>query len=596
MQKKEMAAKKEMKTRSYIRNNFLRMFLILEIMVIGMGILIFYYSKQVVGTEIINLNESILKQTGKRTAWAINNARQIGDDIAYNSKVVDWVAANGNQETEEEKVQFSHVENEINNLIWFNFRHRTVFKIYLFGKEELYYSSDKDTIDLKQVKEKFGIAPGEVNNGQEIMFLGSVRNMDDYGIYRYSFQLLKEIRDLITGEFYGYVLVNISEKTLFDTYADLNFRNKKYALVNGDGIVISSGDKREIGYPYDSRFKGVLGKDSGHQISYFDEKTPLYLYSRIEGTNWYLIERMNLGSVWESLDRIRWFIFIMILAFTSLVLPIAYVALRRISTPVNEIKDKMAMAAQGQLDIRVQTDSKDEFGEIGESFNYMAERIEELLKQVKDIEKKKRLIELDFLQEQINPHFIYNTLTSIRFNIDTGRYEEAQEMLLDFTKILRKTLSRSEEFITFDDELDTIRHYIGLQMARYRDGFEVSYEISEETEDCMVSNFILQPIVENAIFYSISEQKKSQIQIHSYIEEGILYIKVLDNGIGMSEEDIDFALQKEIQMNKVGLKNVHERLKLYYGSQYGVKIISESGVGTEVILRMPAIKNSGNRR
>lgn len=211
------------------------------------------------------------------------------------------------------------------------------------------------------------------------------------------------------------------------------------------------------------------------------------------------------------------------------------------------------------------------------------------------MERKRHLLELDFLQAQINPHFIYNTLSSIRFYVEMGKNEEAEEMLIDFSKILRKTLSQSERFVSLEEEIETITHYVNLQKGRYRDRFQVEFDIKEETKTSLVPDFILQPIVENAIFYSLRQDQVCHIRISSYLQDQNLYVSVKDDGIGMEEERINEVLRKDLNMNKVGLKNVNERLKLNFGDLYGLKIISEKGKGTEVILEMPSTSERGKR-
>ena len=181
-----------------------------------------------------------------------------------------------------------------------------------------------------------------------------------------------------------------------------------------------------------------------------------------------------------------------------------------------------------------------------------------------------------------------------------GKNGAAEKMLIDFSKILRKTLSSSEKMISLREERETLLYYIDLQKARYRDRFEVEFDMPENTLSCIVPDFILQPIVENAIFYSLQKKQVCHIVIRSYLDPDVhltesnfqtrprtLCISVKDDGIGMDEDKLSTVLDKGMNMNKVGLRNVNERLKLNFGEEYGIRILSEEGVGTEVILSMP---------
>ena len=195
---------------------------------------------------------------------------------------------------------------------------------------------------------------------------------------------------------------------------------------------------------------------------------------------------------------------------------------------------------------------------------------------------------MDFMYAQISSHFIQNTLTSIRFMLEMGRHEEAEEMLFYFSKLLRQTLSHSDEFITLRQELDILSSYVGLQSHRYQNQFEVSYELEDGVQECRVLRLILQPIVENAIFHSVGHTLV-HICIRAYRKEKSLIMVVEDDGIGMSQEVRDNIMKKDVKLNHVGLRNVHERIQLYFGEEYGLTILSQEGKGTKVIFTMPTV-------
>jgi len=169
-----------------------------------------------------------------------------------------------------------------------------------------------------------------------------------------------------------------------------------------------------------------------------------------------------------------------------------------------------------------------------------------------------------------------------------GNTQAADEMIILFSKVLRKTLSRSDEFIRLQEEIDTIRDYVGLQKLRYSDAIEVAYEIDATAMTNLIPTFILQPLVENSIFHNTDFCDIIQIVIKGEFFDGILKITVSDNGKGMTQKQIVNALTHGMAFNKVGLWNVHERLQLTYGVQYGLEIHSENGKGTQVIMHIPA--------
>ena len=399
----------------------------------------------------------------------------------------------------------------------------------------------------------------------------------------------------MNGRTVGYVCFQFSDKSLYDSYSRMRESGRDYYIADSRGVMVSGDAKNEIG------IRNVLGEGGGvlDGAGYRTEKSGtdnvLCFYEPIRGTDWYMMEKADVRGIGESLDRVGYFAAGLIAFFLVSVVPMTFLSWKNIVKPVGVIKEKMGQVAEGDLEVSIDPGEKGkgEFAEIADSFNDMTERLAGQVEEIREIERKKHLLELDFLQAQINPHFIYNTLSSIRFYVEMGKNEEAEEMLIDFSKILRKTLSRSEKFISLGEEIETIVHYVNLQRRRYRERFQVEFDIQENTKSSLVPDFILQPIVENAIFYSLRQDRICHIQIRSWIQDKDLYVSVRDDGVGMEAEKISEILGKDLSVNKVGVRNVNERLKLNFGAGYGLRIQSEKGKGTEVILVMPSTAERG---
>jgi len=247
---------------------------------------------------------------------------------------------------------------------------------------------------------------------------------------------------------------------------------------------------------------------------------------------------------------------------------------------------------KGDLSVRIKVDGDDEFSRIEAAFNSMVEEINRLIDEARQSERQKHIAQMDFLQAQINSHFIHNTLTSIRFMLEMDQVREAGEMVFYFSKLLRQTLSRSTEFIPLREELDTLKSYVMLQSYRYQDTFEASFDFEEETLDASVPVLILQPVVENAIFHGASHGN-SHIHICGFRENGNLILTVEDDGQGIPREKLGKILKKDASMNRVGLRNVHQRIQLIYGEKYGLSIDSRLGEGTLVRFTLPMDREGG---
>ena len=187
---------------------------------------------------------------------------------------------------------------------------------------------------------------------------------------------------------------------------------------------------------------------------------------------------------------------------------------------------------------------------------------------------------------QINPHFIYNTLSSIRFLLEMDKVQEAGEMVFYFSKLLRQTLSRSVEFIPLGEELDTLKCYVELQHLRYPDTFDYSCEVDEALRDNTLPKLLLQPVVENSIFHGVGRHK-IHIRLRGWLEGDTLILRVEDDGVGISKDKIDQVMNKDLQINRVGLKNVQERIRLNYGPGYGLTVTGGPAGGTVVTFRLP---------
>ena len=166
--------------------------------------------------------------------------------------------------------------------------------------------------------------------------------------------------------------------------------------------------------------------------------------------------------------------------------------------------------------------------------------------------------------------------------------KKAEQMLYKFTRLLRKVLPKANNMITLEEEIDNIKNYVELQKIRYYDCFEVNYDIDSSIYDFKLPSLILQPIVENAIFYSMEkENNKGLINVVGYRVDDAIIITIKDNGVGMSKDNLSYVLKKEYSLNRVGVVNVHERVQLYYGEDYGLKIDSIEGEGTTVTFILP---------
>lgn len=274
-----------------------------------------------------------------------------------------------------------------------------------------------------------------------------------------------------------------------------------------------------------------------------------------------------------------------------------YLLIRIVSAPITRIQKQLNAISQGSFSPNPSLESADEFGEIGRGINDMTQSISQLMQQQLANEREKRQLEIINLQNQISPHFLYNTLYTIKWMAIMQNAHGIAEMLDSVSQIMKYVSKNTDSKIPLRDELTLLGHYITIQRYRYGDSFTYTQEIdSEALLDCKVFKFSLQPLIENAITHGIGGKKQpGQIRLHvSKCNEDLL-IYITDDGIGISPQQIDQILSsseditEEALFKKIGLKNIDRRLKIEYGPHYGIQICSKLGSYTEVTVRYPFV-------
>lgn len=246
------------------------------------------------------------------------------------------------------------------------------------------------------------------------------------------------------------------------------------------------------------------------------------------------------------------------------------------------------------MDISVEKSEIYEIDRLGEAITRMAARIKELIRNISEEHEKKRKMEMDALQSQINPHFLYNTLDVVVWMIENGKPREAAKAVVALARFFRISLSSGKNIITVSDEIEHVKSYLYIQNLKYKNTFTYHIEMQEETANLSTIKLILQPLVENSICHGIIHiEDESEIWVRTVLGEDELLLIVEDNGWGMTAEKAKKLLDGEIRSagghSGIGVNNVNQRIKLYYGSRYGISIESEPDEGTKVTVHLPVV-------
>ncbi len=266
----------------------------------------------------------------------------------------------------------------------------------------------------------------------------------------------------------------------------------------------------------------------------------------------------------------------------------------RLTKPIIRLESLMKKVEKGDFNIRVEVESTDEIGKLSRSFNLMIGKIKDLMGQIVQEQEMKRISELKAMQAQIHPHFLYNTLDSIIWMAEMGKMEEVVKMTSALAKLFRSSISKGDELVPIEVELEHIHNYLTIQNIRYKNKFTYSIDVDPAINACKTLKIVLQPLVENAIYHGLKQQAVvGHITITGRRENGVIVLQVIDDGVGMIEEQAQALIDKGRQGEDgkgVGLQNVNHRIRLYFGESYGLEIVSELEEGTTVTLRIPEIR------
>ncbi|MEG1408831.1 MAG: sensor histidine kinase [Terrisporobacter sp.] len=534
--------------------------------------------------EMYIMRSQVLDEVANNISILLSNVETIGNTIVVDSKLMRILGTSTEEIYTDKKVtkeMSSYVEGMLSDEIWKYGKFNMKPELYIIGENGLTYSTySKTKYDIDKIKNESWYEEIVKADGDTVL-INTYKDENGVGPYKNIFKMGRLIKDLITKEILGVLIIDVSETMLYDRYSELLEVGGSIYIVDSKGKIISSKDKRIIGKNYDK----IISKDTNKEK--LDTKY-IKITSSIDEFGWSMVQEIPLNIMMQISNRIIKKSLVLIVVISLIAVIITYKLSVSITNPIIKIKNKMNEVMQGNLKAQVHVDSNDEIGELQTSFNSMVSRLESSIEEIKIYEEQKRIAELSFLQAQINPHFLYNTLSGIRFLISMNKNEQAEDMLYKFTKLLRSILPKSSEMINLEEEIENIKNYSDLQLMRYPGSFEIIYNIDENIYEFKVPSFILQPIVENAILYSMEkENNKGIISVIAYENEDGIRIIVEDNGIGMSKDKVNTVLKKEASINRIGVINVHERIQLIYGPDYGLQIDSIEQIGTKVTFILP---------
>ncbi|MBU3112066.1 sensor histidine kinase [Clostridium lacusfryxellense] len=387
----------------------------------------------------------------------------------------------------------------------------------------------------------------------------------------HNISLLRKFISYDNFEQIGYLRIVVSMKDLFKSINSYKVEeNSKLYLIENKGNTIV----------YSSNGDSIVEKIKDKADDDFVIKKDLY------GGKWSLVALVSQSELHAEASKIR-NVTILICSLTFIIVSILGIFIsKRFDKKVKNIVISIRSFKEGELTKRIKYTGEDEFGYISSTFNKMADNIQELIEEGYITEINKKAIELEALQSQINPHFLYNTLSSINSLANLGEINKVSEMVSSLVKFYRLTLNKGKAVMAVGEELEQVKAYIDIQEIKYGNRFKISYDIDEKVLKCTTLKLILQPFVENALNHAWYEENIHIRIVAEMTNESIIF-KVIDNGIGMKKETISLIFNPKGESLGYGIRNVNDRIRLHYGKQYGVSIFSRIGIGTTIKIIIP---------
>jgi len=388
---------------------------------------------------------------------------------------------------------------------------------------------------------------------------------------------------------------NVLNNVLFES---ANPRLGEFLLARSDGQIFGAGEQKYVNKNI-RELKFLTKKvHSDHQsfITTINKQKVFISICNVPKMNWVLINLQDYRIITHNIDKLWRYAILIIILLIGLFLAFSILFFQKIIIPLNRLIRQMKLVEQGNFEAQIEVGGNDELHHLGESFNKMVYEIKNLMIERDKQEKARSKAELEALKAQINPHFIANTLNSIRLMAMIAKAGSIQNMIEAFMKLLSSSLGKDEATTTVDEEIENLRNYTHIMKVRYGDKFDVDFMIDEELKATGILKMILQPILENAILHGMSEKEsKGFIQVSGTRIRDEVYFEIYDNGVGISPEQVAQLLNGNYKnpkgLSSIGIGNVDRRIKLNYGSHYGLTIESELGEYTRVKVVLPFITN-----
>ena len=396
----------------------------------------------------------------------------------------------------------------------------------------------------------------------------------------------------------GVIMLLIDESAFYKLYERLNMvYNSSFYLLNEDNVIVSSNKRGLLGRELEVKANGE--SSVGGHVS-IGGASCYYTGDTLNQNGWRMASLIPVDAINQQIYNAQRDVFFIVLLCVVCALLTSYVLSYNISKPINVLFKNMMKLETGDFSVHISAEPKNEFNRIFQGFNKMTVELHRLFQSNIDLQTKTKDAQLQAYFRQINPHFIYNTLEMIRMMAALGQTEQIQEATICLSDVMRFNLV-SDEDVMIHEELENLDSYFRILKFRYGDSFDYDISVDDGVGDYFIPRFIIQPFVENSVIHGMKGvSRKFEIRVTCRKNNGEIALIINDNGIGMSREKLEeingiLSGTSVGQGGNIGIRNISERIRLKYGSEYGVSIYSKEGSNTTVVIHVPMALSGGGR-
>ena len=558
------------------------------------GIVSYVKSSEMIQNGIIGVTEQIIKKTMANVDFYLRDTENLSKVIAVDERVQKAMKSQFDRNNFNSDIIITNISDPL-----MSFRNTRIDVTRVMVVNQSGYILDKELVNSSEDLWESGWFKNYSVDRSNLKFVGVHDSLYKWTGVRV-LTCIKRVYDMSNPSLeIGHILIDLDYSILSRIFGDLKLPNRgSFYLYDDDGLLVYKNEVEDISDVVKKNYD-LMNKDSGNFIVDYKGKRYELIYAKSDYSSWRLVGVISYRELMKNAVFQRNTSFLVILLCLLISIVISSIVVSNTYRPLLKLVGAMKKVEDGDFDTRVYINTGDEMDHLGKGFNQMVQKLQDLISRVYREEQMKKEAELNALQAQVNPHFLYNTLNSIRFLAKKHDVSDIRNITNSLINLCRSCIESGRKFITLQQELELVSHYINIQKLRYGDVFVFKYNIQPHLNKCLIPRFSVQPLVENALFHGLMTAGGGTISVDVAERGKVVEITVEDDGSGI-DEDIYSVIIANINepcadvfrnkgLNSIGIKNISDRVKLYFGEEYGLCITSSKGNGTKVVLKIPRI-------